>query len=118
MTWLARLKKIEPIPHVGATEPTKPNQESNAGGFVGFVAPALAAVQKKGEDPTAANDPFNKVNNQAPEPPADCGDWRELAQAYHQHHFDCPNCIACGRGSRYGLRCDIGAALWAAYSAA
>lgn len=112
MNWLARLKKIEALPRVGATEPTKPNQESNAGGFVGFVAPALAFVNKKEDDSTAANDPYSKVYDPALAPTAD---WGELAKAYHQHHFDCPKCIACGRGSRYGLRCDIGAAHWAVY---
>lgn len=45
-------------------------------------------------------------------------DWRALAAAYHAHHFNCPTCIAAGRGKRYGLRCGAGAALWRAYSAA
>jgi hypothetical protein len=43
-----------------------------------------------------------------PEPP----DWHALAAAYHAHHCNCPTCIAAGRGSRYGLRCGTGAALW------
>ena len=59
----------------------------------------------------AANDPAP-----APEPPADPGAWRELAQAYHEHHFACAHCIAAGRGVRYGLRCGVGTALWSAYS--
>lgn len=42
-------------------------------------------------------------------------DWRALAAAYHAHHFNCPTCIAAGRGTRYGLRCGTGAALWRAY---
>ena len=42
-------------------------------------------------------------------------DWRALAAAYHAHHFRCPTCIAAGRGTRYGLRCGAGAALWRAY---
>lgn len=41
MKWLVRLKKIEIAPKVQATEPTKP-------GFVGFVAPISAGVEKKG----------------------------------------------------------------------
>ena len=49
-----------------------------------------------------------------PEPPADPADWRELAAAYHAHHFKCPFCIAAGKG--YGLRCGVGAALWSTYS--
>lgn len=50
----------------------------------------------------------------APEPP----DWHALDAAYLAHHFNCPTCIAAGRGSRYGLRCGTGAALWRAYAAA
>ena len=42
-------------------------------------------------------------------------DWHALDAAYMAHHFDCPACIAAGRGSRYGLRCDAGAALWRDY---
>lgn len=56
----------------------------------------------------AANDPL-------PEPPLDPNAWRELAAAYHQHHFACPTCIAAGRGAVYGLRCGVGAALWTSY---
>lgn len=40
--------------------------------------------------------------------------WRPLADAYHKHHFSCPTCIAAGKG--YGLRCGVGAALWAIYT--
>ncbi len=50
----------------------------------------------------------------APEP----ADWHALDAAYLAHHFNCPSCIAAGRGSRYGLRCGTGAALWRAYSEA
>ena len=56
----------------------------------------------------AANDPL-------PEPPTDPNAWRELATAYHLHHFKCGTCIAAGRGAQYGLRCGTGAALWNAY---
>ena len=42
--------------------------------------------------------------------------WKELATAYHSHHFGCHVCIAAGRGSRFGLRCGVGAALWYAYN--
>ena len=50
MNWLARLKKIDTTPTAEATEPTKP-------GFVGFVAPGMAPVQKTEADSPAANDP-------------------------------------------------------------
>lgn len=44
--------------------------------------------------------------------------WHALDAAYLAHHFNCPTCIGAGRGSRYGLRCGTGAALWRAYSEA
>jgi len=52
--------------------------------------------------------------------PADGGpaDWHALDAAYLAHHFNCPTCIAAGRGGRYGLRCGTGAALWRDYSEA
>ena len=50
MNWLARLKKIDTTPTAEATEPTKP-------GFVGFVAPGMAPLQKTRADSPAANDP-------------------------------------------------------------
>ena len=42
--------------------------------------------------------------------------WRELAEAYHQHHFACKTCIAAGQGR--GFRCGTGAALWTTYQSA
>ena len=53
-----------------------------------------------------------------PGPPTDPADWRELAAAYHAHHFACQTCIAAGRGSQYGLRCGTGTALWREYAQA
>ena len=43
-------------------------------------------------------------------------DWRTLDAAYLAHHFNCPTCIAAGRGSRYGFRCGTGAVLWREYA--
>lgn len=63
---------------------------------------------------TAAND----AASHAPDPPENPLDWRELAAAHHAHHFNCPTCIAAGRGSYYGLRCGTGATLWCAYAQA
>jgi hypothetical protein len=60
---------------------------------------------------TAAND----AASYAPDPPDDPVDWKELAAAYHAHHFNCPTCIAAGRGSQYRQRCGAGMALWAGY---
>ena len=42
-------------------------------------------------------------------------DWHALDAGYLAHHFNCPTCIAAGRGSRYGQRCGAGMALWRAY---
>ena len=61
---------------------------------------------------TAAND----AASHAPDPPDNPLDWKELAAAYHAHHFNCQTCIAAGRGSRYGQRCGTGMALWRAYA--
>ena len=60
---------------------------------------------------TAANDAVSH----APDPPENPLDWKELAAAYHAHHFNCPTCIAAGRSSRYGQRCGAGMALWQLY---
>lgn len=57
----------------------------------------------------------NEAVNHAPDLPDDPVDWKELAAAYNAHHFNCPTCIAAGRGSRYGQRCGAGMALWRAY---
>ena len=40
------------------------------------------------------------------------------AKPYHAHHFHCLDCIAAGRGIRYGRRCAIGLALWNDYTGA
>ncbi len=61
--------------------------------------------------------PAKDAASHAPDPPDKPLDWKELAAAYHAHHFNCPTCIAAGRGSRYGQRCEAGMALWRAYSA-
>ena len=60
----------------------------------------------------------NEATSHAPEPPDNPQDWRELAAAYHEHHFKCPMCMGAGRGSRYGQRCGVGQALWFDYSGA
>ena len=53
MNWLARLKKTE-IPPQG--EATKPSEIPLKGGFVGFVAPYMAPIQKTIGVSNAAND--------------------------------------------------------------
>ena len=62
----------------------------------------------------AANDskpPPKPLPKTPPEPNA----WRELARAYHAHHFNCQTCIAAGRSAVHGLRCSTGVALWNNY---
>lgn len=92
--------------------------------------PAIVQIVQLGEavnDPAQAVGPVTKppvnklVTSQTPvstepaEPPLDPNAWRELATAYHLHHFKCSTCIAAGRGAGYGLRCGTGAALWTSY---
>lgn len=48
------------------------------------------------------------LTGQEPEPKPD---WRVLDRAYQAHHFNCPHCIAAGKG--YGKRCAVGLTLWA-----
>ena len=43
---------------------------------------------------------------------------QSAARAYHSHHFNCHQCIAAGRGNRYGRRCAVGLALWNDYTGA
>ena len=78
---------------------------------------ALAdALQSEPIDPSPGAQADTAPGAQADTAP-ESTDWRALAAAYHAHHFNCPTCIAAGRGSRYGLRCGTGAALWRAYAA-
>lgn len=66
---------------------------------------------------TAHDDPHPTAQQPTPPPPAlTHNEWTALDKAYLAHHFNCPICIAAGKG--YGLRCGTGAALWVAYSAA
>ena len=92
-----------------------------AGGLA--VAPAcqltddLRALIRNGKDQLvdwliAAND----AGIHALDPADNALDWKDLAAAYHAHHFNCPICIAAGRGAYYGQRCGVGAALWSAYA--
>ncbi|MDO8699049.1 MAG: hypothetical protein Q7J75_01260 [Rhodoferax sp.] len=63
----------------------------------------------------------NDAGSAAPEPPSNPAsptDWHALDAAYLAHHFNCPTCIAAGRGSHYGLRCGVGTSLWRAYAQA
>lgn len=56
------------------------------------------------------------LSSESVELPTDPDAWRVLAYAYHAHHFNCPLCIAAGKG--HGLRCGTGAALHSTYETA
>ena len=58
---------------------------------------------------------FTQTPANDPSPPIESTDWIELAKAYQAHHINCPSCKSAGRGSRYGLRCGVGSALWTTY---
>ena len=87
-----------------------------------WAARAKAATTQTGQGGTAKTDEtpvLGVLAVLAVTPPAafeKTTDWHALDAAYLAHHFNCPACIAAGRGSRYGLRCGVGAALWRAYS--
>lgn len=68
--------------------------------------PKLATVNKSAQ---AADAPKPKPTKHVEQ------DWKPLALAYHVHHFKCPVCIVAGKGTRYGPRCGVGAALWTGY---
>lgn len=111
---------IERLKHAGADTPDTPEK------ITGYQckAPIHAGCTPDTPDTSRLNDVhanmhigqfFKAVNDPAPEPPADPKDWHELASAYHIHHFNCPACVAVGRGAIYGPRCGVGTALWNAY---
>lgn len=110
MSWLARLKKIEPCPDTQPTKPTKPEN----GGFVGFVGSPPGLIENSIAKNQAANDAHSAPAIQA----VDGTDWREIDQAYQAHHFTCHTCQAAGRGLQYGSRCTVGLVLWTGYSQA
>ena len=87
--------------------PTTPQRLAQHG--VSFCSKLKGPVPEPGQRP-AHTAP-------APEHPAAVA-WHALDMAYQAHHFKCPICIAAGRGVRYGLRCGVGAALWADYERA
>ena len=86
-----------------------------------WTARAKAATTQTGQSGTAETDEtplLGVLAVSAVTPPAvfeKTTDWHALDAAYLAHHFNCPACIAAGRGSRYGLRCGTGEALWRAY---
>ena len=62
MNWLARLKNT-PSAETDATKATKPLHTQAETGFVGFVAPTLAALEKIESVAVAVNDPVSTATN-------------------------------------------------------
>lgn len=85
---------------------------------------AISHPLRESANDAPAPDPLTSVRQAAKdavndlEPPVNPKDWHELAVAYSSHHFACPSCQAAGRGTRYGLRCGAGMALWGVYQGA
>ena len=113
--WIGRVPPVTPVtPHsdeVGCNV-----QSEGAGATPVQLTPHQRGItfcsKLKGPVPEPGQRPANTAP--APEHPAAVA-WHALDMAYQAHHFKCPICIAAGRGVRYGLRCGVGAALWADY---
>lgn len=129
MSYLERLKNLKgAAPH--PTKPTKPPETVNQTGFVGFVGSHVRDIQNPfptfqagelplgGKESEASNDPEPPTANPANPAKQTYREWVEtwqpLADAYHRHHFNCPTCIASGKG--YGMRCGVGTSLWIVYA--
>ena len=84
---------------------------------VGCTAP-IERPDAAANDHTVGNVATPPAPAPAPAPAPEPTDWRTLDKAYQAHHVNCHVCQAAGRGTRYGLRCGVGAALWTAYDAA
>lgn len=71
------------------------------------------AANDPAPDPDTKTAPKRLLRPRAPwlSPPE-----KSAADAYHLHHFACPQCQAGGRG--YGSRCSAGAGLWNQYQGA
>lgn len=100
----------EPAP---APPPTLPAPDPHGAHTVPAPAPAAAQapMDAQASGPRVMAMPGGQNND------GDAPDWHALDKAYQLHHVSCPVCQAAGRGTRYGLRCGTGAALWSAYSA-
>ena len=106
----------ELAPHIRACKPELMRllsvQAANDG------TPAPAHLQRTCNAPATAGNvaaPGQHHADTVPTPEPEPTDWLVLDRAYQAHHFKCAVCIAAGRGTRYGQRCGVGAALWASY---
>ena len=73
-----------------------------------------ADIQTTDEAPTPTQTELKRLFRQR-------GPWltdteQSAARVYHAHHFSCHQCIAAGRGDRYGRRCAVGLALRSNYT--
>ena len=112
INWTARAKSEILETAGGGTDKTRETPLSSVSsvphGAIYEKTEGVSSVSSVGDQPLSEKHAFL-------EPPADPNAWRELAHEYGLHHFACNTCIAAGQGSRYGLRCGVGAALWSAY---
>lgn len=91
--------QAKPHAHAGCTAAAAATSPFDSAGLI-------AQRKGRGEPPASA-----------PLPSLEPVDWRALDRTYLAHHAHCHACQAAGRGARYGLRCGVGAALWASYDA-
>jgi len=103
----AYLKSLEVVPPV----PSEKNMAAQKNPLQINAVPPVPSVPSKNTDSRDVFQPLPPSSSERRDP----NDWRELAKAYHRHHFKCVVYIAAGRGSGYGPRCGAGAALWVAY---
>lgn len=73
------------------------------------------AIVQTGQDEPAAPPIERAPNGNRIGKPFLSDDLQVLARAYCAHHAHCSICQAAGRGTGYGLRCGVGAALWCSY---
>lgn len=110
MNWLARLKKAEAAHQPDAANVTDPG-----------LAAAIPARIQQPELPSPlviSQSSRYKAGSLGDRAARELAYWsddqRRIAyRSYHAHHFNCRLCIAAGRGSQYGQRCDEGLELLA-----
>lgn len=109
------------------TPPENARYQRKATIHAGCTLDTPATPEKINTEAHAANEPLTGGNLTAPPEPKRIFRQRgprlnpaeqQAARAYHAHHFHCHQCIAAGRGDRYGRRCAVGLGLWNDYNGA
>ena len=109
-----------------ATPPENVRYQSEPAWALGCTLDTPATPEKINTEAHAVNDPLSSdLLTATPTEPKRLfrprGPWltdseQSAAQTYNRHHFNCHQCIAAGRGDRYGGRCTVGLALWSNYT--